>query len=221
MRSKQIINAINGIVCSLVELGLASDKNYTGIRKTKEGDTVISVSEKPGVSFLRCESYSALYHEVEDRRAFDFKLLDGALISMCYVLRRNDTLKSHRLAFLPSPQLPQFQDYQTQYIGDVPYIDVVGPQVKPVPLRFDFDIDNARPITHPASHLTIGQYSNCRIPVSAPVEPAEFTTFIIRHFYDSPSLDNSSKINVKKMRLFDSTITPEESEIPHLRLRHS
>lgn len=218
MSSKKIIGSISSIVCRLIELGLASDQNYSRRKVMSNGDITVSVSKAPGASFLRCESYADLYNEVERRHAFDLKLLDGALVSLSYTFQSDETLKHHRLAFLPSPELSQFQNFPDCYIGDVPFVDIVGAQVHPSPLRFDFDIGNAQSVRHPASHLTIGQYTNCRIPVSAPLEPVEFIAFIVRHFYDASITQRDQLLSSKLFGLFDDTLTPEESRIPHFKL---
>ena len=52
--------------------------------------------------------------------------------------------------------------------SDEIYADVVGREVVPFPLRFDYDARvKKQEVYHPACHLTLGQYTNCRIPVSS------------------------------------------------------
>ena len=54
-----------------------------------------------------------------------------------------------------------------------------------VPLRFDYDAseDLHQIINHPKTHLTLGQYRNCRVPVSAPLPPIQFMGYLLRNFY--------------------------------------
>ncbi len=40
---------------------------------------------------------------------------------------------------------------------------------------------------HPFSHITLGEYKNCRIPADRPVSPMQFVRFIMEHFYYVPS----------------------------------
>ena len=61
--------------------------------------------------------------------------------------------------------------------------------ILPVPVRFDYDPANFEELKHPASHLSLGQYKNCRIPIVAPICPANFINFILRSFYCTAKLE--------------------------------
>ena len=65
------------------------------------------------------------------------------------------------------------------------YADIISRNIIPCPIRFDFETrENVySEIDHPKSHLSLGQYQNCRIPVSAPITPLHFIQFILRNFY--------------------------------------
>lgn len=65
------------------------------------------------------------------------------------------------------------------------YADVVARSIVPFPLRFDFDARDGVHVelTHPKSHLTLGQYENCRIPLSSALTPFWFVDFVLRNFY--------------------------------------
>ncbi len=72
----------------------------------------------------------------------------------------------------------------------------------PFPVRFDFSDDPERfiEVHHPYSHLTLGQFKNCRIPVCAPVSPFVFGGFILRNFYNTVFRKYSENIPVKCAR---------------------
>ena len=51
-------------------------------------------------------------------------------------------------------------------------------------MRFDYDCSEAfRELDHPRSHLTLGEYTKCRIPVNRPLTPLQFADFVFRNFY--------------------------------------
>jgi hypothetical protein len=114
-------------------------------------------------------------------------MLDKAIVQMSYEWR-GPALVKHRLAFLPSPTLIEYQTQPDFYVEEHLWADIVGPQQVAVPLRFDFDQGAANGESHPATHLTLGQYEHCRIPVTGPITPAVFVGFIARHFYSTPDV---------------------------------
>ena len=75
-------------------------------------------------------------------------------------------------------------------------MDVIKKNIVPFPIRFDYDCRDevVVNITHPKSHLTLGQYQNCRVPVSAPLTPYIFALFILRNFYNTAFNKYSEKI---------------------------
>ena len=124
-----------------------------------------------------------LFYELERARSFNLKLLDGALIQLQYKFKDN-LLTGHRLGFFPNPDLTSFQGNPEEYLDDEIYLDVTDPRIVVTPLRFDYDNreETVRNVEHPMSHLTIGQYQNCRIPVVRPLTPSQFITFVVRNF---------------------------------------
>lgn len=92
-------------------------------------------------------------------------------------------------------------------------MDVVDPRIVVSPMRFDYDgrADIAKNIEHPLSHLTIGQYQNCRIPVSRPLMPSQFISFIIRNFYHTAYHKYCGQLTTYS-DLFEITITDEEQK---------
>ena len=99
------------------------------------------------------------------------------------------------------------------------FADVVKKNVVPFPLRFDFDKSEELfvEVEHPKSHLTLGQYKNCRVPVSAPLTPVIFIGFILRNFYNTAYKKFSSKITQSEKR-FSETIDSLEKEVVYLQL---
>lgn len=126
-------------------------------------------------------------------------------------------LSRHRLAFLPAPDLLEFQNNPDLYLEDVMYADVVDLRVVTVPLRFDYDARAgvAKSVDHPASHLTLGQYSGCRIPATAGLTPYLFFEFVLRSFYNTALSSVSAALPVQAQR-FSACITDDERRLVHL-----
>ena len=120
-------------------------------------------------------------------------------------------------SYFPSPSLEHFQNDPELYLLDEIYADVVARNIVPFPVRFDFSNDASKfvEIHHPYSHLTLGQYENCRIPVCSPVGPLTFGAFILHNFYNSAYRKYSDELPTGPL-LFANTITAREREIPHL-----
>jgi hypothetical protein len=77
------------------------------------------------------------------------------------------------------------------------------------PVRFDFDREAFVDYDHPMSHLTLGQYKNCRIPVTGPLSPFVFMNFILRAFYNTPFQKFCDSIRAFSYE-FTQTITDRE-----------
>ena len=103
-------------------------------------------------------------------------------------------LQRHRLAFFSSPHLDDFQNDPEVYLDDELYADVVARSVVSFPLRFDYHDRGDQELVHPKSHLTLGQYRNCRIPVSAPMSPFWFMDFVLRNFYHTAFLRYADRL---------------------------
>ncbi|WP_412733954.1 DUF2290 domain-containing protein [Halalkalibacterium halodurans] len=123
---------------------------------------------------------------------------------------------SHRLAFYPSPYLEYYQNDPETYDYDDLFADILSQTNNT--LRFDFDVDpeKFKVVHHPISHLTIGQYKNCRIPVSSAISPTLYLDFILRNFYFD--FDFPSVINLKNQGIFPRSIDKREESILHFNI---
>lgn len=215
---KGLISEIRSITVQLVQLGLCDRQNLPSIWENKSGISQITLN-KPGSlsTALRNVPYRELYEIVNEEGSYNLKMLDGALVRMLYTFDHHG-LFSHRLAFFPSPHLEEFQAYPDIYLQDEIYADIISRDIVPFPIRFDFDRSDEIHVEvhHPKSHLTLGQYEKCRIPVTAPLTPFVFVEFILRNFYNTALRKYTDKIHFRGLR-FSDTITKKEQEIPHLK----
>lgn len=213
------MDEINKAIYSLVDCSLAEDQNGARLRTHTGGITEVIFNNSSFVSSsLTRGDYEDMYTLFREERAYNILMPDGAMIQLMYEFR-NDILQKHRLAFLPSPSLEKFQNDPDLYLGEEVYADVIEHGIVTFPLRFDFDGDPLHHVIchHPCSHLTLGQYKHCRIPVSSPLTPLLFLDFIIRSFYNTAFQKYSTKLPSSKSR-FASTIHVEEEKILYLNL---
>lgn len=220
--AKDIYSQVNKITSNLIELGLCMDQNFPSIKdlssSIKEVNIGVAESSHNSSIFLKNIPYNDMYNELFRLRMFNIKMIDGALIQMQYRFK-HDSIESHRLAFFPSPNLYTFQNAPEIYMEDDIYSDILDARIVNVPLRFDFDDSEdqngnkvAKPVIHPISHLTIGQYKNCRIPVSSAITPYQFIEFIIRNFYNTAFEKYSDKL-IRDKSCFDICICRDEKKI--------
>ena len=189
MTPQTTLDQINRLVRHLVEKGLADDQRSAFRRGTSVVEVTFDSAGQVSAA-LGNASYAKVYEDFARKRVFNAKLLDGALIQMMYKFADNE-LQQHRLAFFPTPHLERFARRPDTHLRDQLYADIVGRNVLPLPVRFDFEArdERYREVAHPKSHLTLGEYAECRIPVSAPLTPHRFIDFILRSFYQTRSGD--------------------------------
>lgn len=201
----------------LTKAGLLDDVNFSSLNRLSAGKWSINLRGADFSQVLKERSYSELYGMLRKERAFCFLLPDGAMVQLYYEGVGNRLTQS-RLAYLPSPSLEPFQHDPDLYLGDAQFVDIVGHQVTPVPIRFDFDnrLGVAVDVAHPVSHLTLGQYRHCRIPATHPISPCRFLDFIIRNFYSSPDFVDfiPPSFSPNMDRQLPETISVNERNIP-------
>ncbi len=212
-----VAREINGAIEVLVGQGLADDQNTAYVDQIGVDHYLVRYSKEASfAAVLRNQTYVDAYRELRLARSFNILMLDGAMLQMNYEFVSGELLR-HRLAFLPSPDLLEYQNNPELYEEELLYADVVDKGVVTVPLRFDFDgrPDVAIPVEHPRSHLTIGQYRDCRIPVSAGVTPRSFVDFVLASFYRSASRNLQVTLPQPVLR-FAGCIDQAERELVHV-----
>ena len=207
---------VDSTVRFLVEKGLADDYQFGIQRQVRTRMEIVFPNSEYVSTALRDMEYVELYGLFRRERAYNARMLDGALIQMMYEFGRQDLLR-HRLAFMPAPHLRHFQDDPDVYLDDEPFGDIVARGAVPFPLRYDFDTRTGthQDVAHAKSHLTLGEYPYCRIPVSAPVTPQWFIDFLLRNFYQHPSWDYAS-VALPRKDSFGESITPAERDVVHV-----
>lgn len=216
--AKDTFSQITHLTNSLIETSLCDDQNSPITRPSTSNwiTCQIAIPTNDVSIALKNLEYKDMYNAMRDKRNYNFKLIDGALVIMQYEFA-DDELIRHTLAFYPNPDLLSFQENEELYLEDEIYADIIDNRILIVPLRFDYDNrDNVyKEIDHPKSHFTLGQFERCRIPVSRPLMPCQFIHFVLRNFYNTAYLKYKDKIYNNAAK-FDKSISEKEEKIAHI-----
>ncbi|MBN6516822.1 DUF2290 domain-containing protein [Acinetobacter pittii] len=220
MNPDSILRQCKEVIDRLVLSGLSTEQSYPSARINTSGDYEIGF--KKGIeisSALKNIPYQDIYTSVLEEKSYHVHLIDGGLISFSYIFEKKDdhfVLKKHRLSFYPSPSLPSFEDCPDLYEQDEIFLECTKKNLVKFPIRFDYDPKNHINVSHPASHVTFGQFLNCRIPVSMPVTPRKFILFLLRNFYYSGYVKSKNIFDRKMCNVIPvHSITDEERKISH------
>jgi hypothetical protein len=204
-----VFKQIEKITAKLIEIGLSAQQNFPS---NKDGYVAYTGMQDVSIA-MKNIAYEEIYKRLDQSKNYNIKMLDGALIQMLYSYD-NNKLASHRLAFFPAPNLESFQNEPEFYENDEIYADILRKNIVTFPIRFDYDPCKFQEIEHPQSHVTLGQYKNCRIPVSEPLTPEMFITFLLQSFYNTAYRKYTRDFTVTDHR-FDKTITNKEKSVLH------
>lgn len=215
---RSVKKEIDAIIRILIESSMSTFQNYPIIKKNGSQQklewspiTNLSIS-------LKNLDYDVIYSEIDKNNDYTIKLIDGNIIQMLYAFENNE-LVSHRLAMFPSPKLELFQSQPEIYENDEIYADIIGKKIVPFPIRFDYDKDEiVSKYSHPHSHVTLGQYTNCRIPAYGPISPRLFMQFILENFYNTYYLESYSLLCSKAQCTNIQTIKGDECHKIHFNI---
>ena len=209
------LTQIRRVLEYLAQVGLSDDQQFPFLRRRDLTEVTFKNARLVSRS-MKAIPYANVYAEFVRHRVFSAKLLDGALVQMTYAFDGGDLAK-HRLAFLASPHLMRFDEDPGRYLDDERYAHILTRDVDPICIRFDYDHNDSRheEVRHPKSHLTIGGYEHCRVPVSSPLTPLGFVEFVLRSFYNTATDDFSSGLPSSRTG-FPRSISAQEEAILHV-----
>ena len=216
MRSRDVHSQLRVLYTRMIESGLSVKQNWPKERAMPAGG--VAIGDLPATAMaLRDIEYHLLYREADRTDCYHMKLPDGGLITFQYCFNGDDELEKHRLAYFPSPHLPTIDEAPYLYERDEMFADLMLTRLVRFPIRFDYDPTNHRDVIHPKTHLTLGQFDNCRIPVVAPLLPNTFLKFLLRNFYYRSYVRNLNRFerHLPGSRQTE-TITIAERRISHV-----
>jgi hypothetical protein len=215
MSNRTDINTqIRNLTQLLVEKSIVVSQNYPVY-----GENKITWANFQNLAFsLKDESYETIYENCKNAKDYNFMLIDGALIQMQYEFHRNN-LVSHILSFYPNPNFENYQDnpeeFEELYFGTDLFTDMLEKKTIIFPLRFDYSqVHNE--IIHPKVHATFGNYRDCRIPISKPLSPNRFISFILRNFYHFKFIEENLHEEISLDLSFTEQVTNDEKKLLHL-----
>jgi hypothetical protein len=216
MKAPDVRAQLGEVISRAIEAGLSMKQFHPAF--VQQGDKQLLGHLANTSIALRNIKYSAIYAELEGNEQYHIKLPDGGLLVFQYTFDAAlGSLLKHRLCFFPSPRLPTMEEAPELYEDELCYADILLERIVRFPVRFDFDPAQAKDVSHPQCHLTLGQFDNCRIPVSSPVSPYAFMLFVLRNFYGSALRRKSNVLRRRVPRCKAAwTISPREMEVPHL-----
>ncbi|GAA2843637.1 DUF2290 domain-containing protein [Pediococcus damnosus] len=224
-KAKLLIKQINSIIQSLYEISLCtySPMISTSMKAKKNGESQFNI-EFPNLDknlFFANISYEDMWEKMNCNKQYTCKLVDGGLLTLLYTFSYvSGEMVNSRLSFFPCYETPSLDDCPNDYDTDITYLDVFNEQSYPSAIRFDYDPSQTavKDIVHPSTHLTLGQFEHCRIPLQSPLTPLQFFSFIIRNFYNSKYSLWQSQISsiCYKDLAFNNTISINEQKIVHL-----
>lgn len=96
--SKDVLMQIQQLTVDMIESGLCDAQNFPSLKQSPGGITEIGISSVENSIFLKNISYCEMYTELLNRKHYNLKMIDGALITLLYRFQNND-LVAHRLSF--------------------------------------------------------------------------------------------------------------------------
>lgn len=201
---EKVFKEVRKVTKELIRCGLAEEYNFPMMQKAE----VVWEKYSDISYYLKNMEYSNIYSEIEKNHNFNVKLPDGGILQLMYRFNSHGTeLESHRLAYYPSPSYENYQNDAELYDADYLYGDILNKDVLPVIIRADYSRKKVRSqIHHPYSHITLGDYKNCRIPADRPISPIQFVKFIMEHFYYEPSSQLKYNFKLESIVQFDEHI---------------
>lgn len=220
MNRVEIYEEINYVTQELISLGISTEENFPSMRRETSGEYIVDWGKTDNISIaLRNIPYNIVYDELEKNGDYSVKLVDESLVQFMYRFNDGELIK-HRLAYYPCPYIHRHQE-NGHLLGDRElYEEVLYKNIVPFPIRFDYSNSDEVHIDihHSKSHITLGHYKNCRIPVNTPVTPALFIDFILRNFYSNFYRFSDFKF-YSCINILDDAITDNERKILHLNIQ--
>lgn len=214
MTSQGVRQQLHEVFSRLISTNLSVKQFYPKEQSLAAGG--VSIGNLVSSIALKDVSYEEIYKDIETKDGYHIKLPDGGLIVFQYTFDGAGKLEKHRLCYFPSFALPTIDEAPHLYENDELYGDVILNRLVRFPIRFDYDQRSHVDVDHPISHLTLGQFENCRIPVEGAVSPNAFVMFLLRNFYSRSYRKNKNRLDKKPHHIpAMNTLTNAERRISH------
>lgn len=220
----QIQKDINEMMRALIRNALVNAQHFPVIRGKVDRECAIGFENDDKISLsFGLDKYEDIYDRLLDNQVYSMRLLDGGLVQISYSFS-SAIMTQHRLAYYPNPHADRDGDlyYDCEESENIALM-LLQRNVVRFPIRFDYNFDEKlfMPIEHPRSHLTLGNFECCRIPVSSPMPPIDFMRFIIRNFYRLPGVPSVEILPSSSVSALPRTIDALEQKEFHVDIARS
>ena len=217
----QVKQEINEMISALIRGALVNAQHSPIIKGNVKHRCTIGFENDDKISIaFGASAYQDIYDSLVSNKVYSMRLLDGGLVQLSYSFDMAKMMR-HRLAFFPNPYAGCANE---AYCDDEEPEDralmLLRRSVVPFPIRFDFNMDDTTflAIEHPRSHLTLGSFQCCRIPVSSPLRPITFMRFILRNFYQFDGMSLADVLPRSSVSDLPRTIDPLEEKDIHVEI---
>ncbi|MGL5572498.1 DUF2290 domain-containing protein [Cetobacterium sp.] len=208
----ELCNEVNAFQIFLLENGLITRYNTCII----SGNNLTWDNCEELSNFMKEEEYEEIYKKLNESKNFSFQLIDGAIFQLSYVVNKK-IIEKMRIAYYPSPDLLNLDYAIEEYEMGYEFLDMLDKYIVTVPIRIDYAPNQHEEISHPKTHIHLGQMEGCRIPLTSPIMPNKFFKFIFYNFYNKAYDKYFKEYNFTTQKLTIS-ITDNEKEHGHIHL---
>lgn len=208
----ELCNEVNNFQIFLIEQGLITRYNTCII----SGNNLMWENCKELSNFMKEEEYEEIYNKLDESKNFSFQLLDGAIFQLSYVVNKGN-IEKMRVTYYPSPNLLNLDEVMEDYLAGSEFLDMLDKYIVVVPIRIDYAPNQHEEISHPKTHIHLGQMEGCRIPLTSPIMPNKFFKFIFYNFYNKAYNKYFTNYNFNTQKLIVS-ITNSEKEHGHIHI---
>ena len=141
MTPAQVASDMRAIIQKMIEAGLSNQQHFPVLTNTGSLGSEIGIAGAPSLSIsMKNLPYLEIYRSLDEGGAYHVRMIDGALLQMCYRFHKKKIV-AHRLCMFPVPHLENYDTDPDSYEKDELYADIVGKNIVHIPIRFDFDAD--------------------------------------------------------------------------------
>lgn len=207
---KEVLKDIENALTELRKIEMLRDE--TGVSTITTGANLFDISyatknETSSILYDNNISYSFLIDKLLFNRQYTILLYDKSIVQAEFKIANNIIIKE-RLLFIKKHnktwQKDEIAEYENEY--EEWFDDDFG---IPIFFRVDYDPDAFKEVSHPATHFTLSNQENCRIPIKGIITFSEFMKLIMKQFYN---ID----LSITQYRYNDETITNNEKKLIHM-----
>ena len=200
---KNIIKEYHNIIKFLIENNMVMDN----LEFKENGNALTWSGKDAGIANIVYDNNigaDKIINTLRKEKQYNILLKDKSIFQIEYMIENNNIVKQRMLFMKVSNEvLNEIDEENTNFDEDIKTTDI------PLLIRVDYDIKNQQDVKHPASHMTISNIKNCRIPIKSNMPFSKFIKFILMNVY---GIDYRCEDSITD----DETITENEKKCIHI-----